>query len=162
MIKQDYLMQMILKFFNALVKAREKHEKDPLEAAESLEDAITAATDIDGVALLALAPESIASVVQVAGIDPVVVRYIAGSMMLEGVYLREAGDASTAALREAQAQALADAFDFDLPADPADFEGMKADIEKEFDVTFEEADRLVNGPSEADALDLDQFPWLNA
>ena len=40
------------------------------------------ATDLDGEALLSLAPESLASVLQVSGVDPHLTEYIARSLML--------------------------------------------------------------------------------
>lgn len=131
MLEQDYLMRQFLMFFKALMRSWEQmhEEKDPLGAADTLEDAISAATDIDGAALLSLAPESIASIMQVTGIDPRIVEYLARSMLLESVYLDQAGKGELARVRDAQARAIADAYGFDLPDDPSDFEAITEGLE---------------------------------
>lgn len=54
------------------------------------------ATDLDGEALLSLAPESLASVLQVSGVDPHLTECIARSLMLSGRYHGEAGRADMA------------------------------------------------------------------
>lgn len=132
MFEQDYLMRQFLLFFKALTRSWERmhEEKDPLGAAETLEDAISAATDIDGTALLTLAPESIASIMQVTGIDPRVVEYLSRSMLLESVYLDQAGNAQLARIRDAQARAIADAYGFSLPEDPSDFDAITEGLEE--------------------------------
>ena len=72
------------------------------------------ATELDGAVLLSLAPESIASVVQISGTDPRAVEYICRSLLLEAEYLREAGKIDKAELRSQQAYALGDAYGIDL------------------------------------------------
>lgn len=132
MFEQDYLMKQFLMFFQALTRSWEQmeEEEDPQGAADTLENAISAATEMDGMALLTLAPESIASIMQVTGVDEGVVEYIARSMLLESVYLKQAGNAELAGIRAAQAQAIADSYGFGLPDDPSDFEAITAGLEE--------------------------------
>ena len=132
MFEQDYLMKQFLMFFKALTRSWEQmeEEKDPLGAADTLENAISAATDMDGTALLTLAPESIASIMQVTGVDPRIVEYLSRSMLLESVYLEQGGDSGLASVRAAQARAIADAYGFGLPDDPSDFEAITAGLEE--------------------------------
>lgn len=132
MLEQDYLMKQFIMFFKALVRSWEQMEEDedPLGAADTLEGAITSATDMDGTALLSLAPESIASIMQVTGVDPQIVEYLSRSMLLESVYLEKAGDTSLADVRAAQAHAIADAYGFELPSDPSDFDAITAGLEE--------------------------------
>jgi len=114
-LQRDYLVQMILQFIQAMMRsAKKSKEKDPAGAADTLEAAIGAATDIDGAVLLSLSEESVASILQVSGTDPRVAEYIANSMNLEGFYLDQAGDPATADLRRRQAQALALAYGFEV------------------------------------------------
>lgn len=125
-LQRDYLVQMIAQFVQALVRSMERsREKDYREAADTLETAIGEATDIDGQVLLSLTPESIASIMQVSGVEPAVTEYIAASMQLEAHYLDLAGDARLARLRREQAAAVAAAYGFDVP-DVLDDAGMKA------------------------------------
>lgn len=132
MFEQDYLMRQLLVFFQALTRSWEQmeEEEDAEGAVDTLEAAITAATEMDGVALLSLAPESIASIMQVTGVDPNVTQFVARSMLLESVYLGRAGNAELAAVRVAQAHAIADAYGFGLPDDPSDFDSITEGLEE--------------------------------
>ena len=120
MLEQDYLMRILLQFAEAIRRswARSVEDRDPRDAANMLERAIGDATDIDGATLLSLSPESIASVMQVSGVDPRVTEYIARSLLLASGYLREAGDDALADVRADQARALAEAYDLELPDTP--------------------------------------------
>ena len=132
MLEQDYLMRQFLLFFKGLVRSWEQmeEERDPLGAADTLEDTISAATDMDGTALLSLAPESIAAIMQVTGIDPRVVEYLSRCMLLESVYLEQGGNSQLARVRDAQARAIADGYGFILPDDPSDFDAITAGLEE--------------------------------
>ena len=113
MLEQDYLMRILLQFAEAIRRswARSVEDRDPRDAANMLERAIGDATDIDGATLLSLSPESIASVMQVSGVDPRVSEYIARSLLLASGYLAEAGegDLSATLLDEADAALAKDA-----------------------------------------------------
>lgn len=112
MITEDYLMRMLLAFFQAIMNARSRsvNEKDKLGAAEMLENAVGEASEIDTATLLSMSPESISSILQVTGCDPFVTEFMAHSLMQAATYRREGGDSQTADLREAQARAIADAY----------------------------------------------------
>ncbi|MBC2889051.1 hypothetical protein [Gordonibacter massiliensis (ex Traore et al. 2017)] len=131
MLEQDYLMRILLQFAEILRRSwiRARDDRDPKAAADMLEDAVGEATDIDGGTLLSLAPESMASILQVSGTDPRVIEYVARSLMLVSLYLREAGEDSLADLRLAQARSLGDAYGLDLPDDPADMPGLLDEFE---------------------------------
>ena len=85
MFERDYLMKLILGYFKTIIIVikRGEKEKDPEGAADTLEQAIGEATEIDGEVLLSLAPDSIASILQVSGTDPKVVNYVAHGLLLE-------------------------------------------------------------------------------
>ena len=120
MFERDYLMRLLVQFVEAVRRSwfMARKDEDPKGAAELLENAVGEATEIDGATLLALAPESMAAVLQVSGTDPGVVEYVARSLALSSVYQRDAGDEALADLRLAQAQALAQAYGIELPDDP--------------------------------------------
>lgn len=132
MFERDYLMTLLLQFFRALVRANElRHEKDdPESASKMLEGAIQEAVEIDGAALLALAPESIAQVMRVSDVDPDVTQFVARSLLLDSVYLTQAGNLELAALRVGQAHAIADEYGFELPQNPADFDSITEGLEE--------------------------------
>lgn len=126
MFERDYLMRLILGYFQTItiVIRRGKKEKDPEGAANLLEQAIGQATEIDADVLLSLSPESIAGILQVSGTDPKVIGYVAQGLLLESHYLMLAYDFERAELREQQARALAAAYGIDLPDDPAEAERL--------------------------------------
>lgn len=128
MFEQDYLMRLLAEFAAAVRRSMERATglRDPRGAAAMLEAAVGNAVEMDGETLLALAPESIASVLAVTGVDPHVTEYLARSLMLAARYRAEAGEPDTAALREAQARAIADAWGHDLDADAGDPASVEA------------------------------------
>ena len=131
MFEQDYLVHLLLQFFRGLMRANELREEkdDPQAAADLLESAIGEATEMDGATLLSLAPESIATVMQVSGIDLDVTQFVARSLLLESVYLEEAGN-DLSSIRAGQARAIAEAYGFDLPDDPSDFDAITEGLEE--------------------------------
>ena len=131
MLEQDYLMNLLLQFFKAMARSWElnRDHEDPRAAADMLEAAIGNAIDMDGATLLSLSPESIAQIMRVTGVDPNVTQFIARSMLLESVYLEQAGQTNLALLRSEQARAIAADYCFDLPDDPSDFESITAGLE---------------------------------
>ena len=85
---------------------------------------------MDATTLLALAPDSTAQIMRVSGIDPNVTQFVARSLLLESVYLEEAGNNALSALRAGQARAIAAEYGFDLPDDPADFDAITEGLEE--------------------------------
>lgn len=128
MFEQDYLMRIIAQLLGAIRRSMERAagEEDPDGAASALDMALGDATDLDGEALLSLAPESLASVLQVSGVDPHLTEYIARSLMLSGRYHGEAGRPDVAELRQAQGLAVAAAFGHEMGTDPAGDEALEA------------------------------------
>jgi hypothetical protein len=112
MLQRDYLMQMIVQFIQAIFQSRELalKKRDPEAAADLIEAAIEQAIDMDGAALLSLAPESMASVLQISGVEPKLVGYIGHSLLQEAEYLRMSGNEELAKLREEQGIALFNAY----------------------------------------------------
>lgn len=113
---QDYLMRYIQQFVEALVRSatRVAEQQDFQGAARSLDNAVANAADMDVEVLLGFAPESLASIVNVMGVDPRLVEYMARSLVLAGDYYGRAGNADASLLRVQQGQALANAFGIDL------------------------------------------------
>ena len=126
MFERDYLMNILLQYAEILRRSwfKARQEADPKGAADMLESAVSQATDIDGATLLTLAPESMAGILQVSGVDERVVEYIARSLALASAYLNEAGDRQLAALRFQQACALAQAYGIPMPSTPDDLAAL--------------------------------------
>ena len=56
--------------------------------------------------------------------------FVARGMLLESVYLTDAGNLEKAAIRAAQARAIAAQYGFELPDDPSDFESLTEGLEE--------------------------------
>ena len=128
MLQRDYLVQLITQFIEAIIRSRTVagKEDNPLLAADLLEAAVEQALDMDGVALLSLAPESFAAILSVSGVDPALIEYIAHALQQESEYLEQAESHELAQLRLLQAQALFDTYGLN-PQNAeiqAEFEGL--------------------------------------
>ena len=128
MFEQDYLMRQLAELIAGIRRSMERASglRDPRGAAAMVEAAVGEAVEMDSATLFVLAPESIAAVLTVTGVEPGVTEYLARSLLLAARYRAEAGETETAALREAQARAIADAWGHDLEADAAEPEAMEA------------------------------------
>ena len=128
MFEQDYLMKLLLAFYQAMFKSLRRvmdEDEDPREAADTLDEVVGNAVGMDGKSLLSLAPESISGVLQVSGTDPRVTEFVARSLWLSSRYLSQAGDTALAGLRAEQARAVAQAYGFELPEDPTQLDDLK-------------------------------------
>ena len=132
MFEQDYLMRILVEFLEAMRRSMERAEglHDMEGAAQSLEDAVGSAVDLDKNVLLSLAPESIATVLEVSGTDPKVTEYVARSLLLAASYHGEAGHTELSQLRVAQALAIAEAYGHDLSGDDATEESARAFLDQ--------------------------------
>ncbi|WP_296013577.1 hypothetical protein [uncultured Adlercreutzia sp.] len=128
MYEQDYLMSIIAQLLGAIRRSVERAagEEDPDGAAAMMDAAIGEATDLDGTALLSLAPASLAGILQVSGIDPHLTEYVARSLWLSARYHGEAGNGEMADLRAGQAQAVAEAFGHELGPEAVTDEELEA------------------------------------
>lgn len=128
MFEQDYLMRIIAQLLGAIRRSMERAagEDDPDGAAQMLDAALGEATDLDGDALLSLAPDSLAQILQVSGVDPHVTEYLARSLLLSSRYYGDAGHVEVSALRRRQAFAVAEAFGHGLSDDAVADEELEA------------------------------------
>lgn len=132
MFEQDYLMRIIAQLMGAIRRSMERAggDEDPEGAARLLDLAVGDATDLDGEALLSLAPESLAGILSVSGVDPSLTEHIARTLMLAARYYGEAGNGEAAALRSAQASAVAAAFGHDVALEDVSDQELSVLIER--------------------------------
>lgn len=118
MIERDYLMRLLLNLAQGIVRSMEteKTTNSHTDSAEMLEAAIGEAVDFDGETFLALAPDSIAQILQISGTDDRASLYIANSLYLASHYRTQAGQDDLARIRREQALAVARAFGHELSA----------------------------------------------
>ena len=128
MFEQDYLMKMLLAFYQALFKSLQKVEEedeDPEEAANTLDEVVGNAVGLDGTSLLSLSPESIPQVLELSGTDPRMTEFVARSLMLSSDYLAQAGQTQLSSLRLEQARTIAAHYGFEIPDNFKDISDLK-------------------------------------
>lgn len=127
MLHQDYLVRMFMVLAAAMRESllKSSGKKDPEAAAELLEASLTNATEMDGELLLRMDPDTMVSMLQISDTDPMLIRYVARSLLLESVYLQEAGHCSRATLRKEQAFALARSYGFELSEEDVSSEALE-------------------------------------
>jgi len=118
MFQNDYLMRMIMQFVQALQRALQQQKDDPLLAAESVEDMIGEALEIDPQLFLSMTGESMVSYLQLGDLDYTLGGFLVRSLYYESDLLAGMGQARLASLRRSQADAVAKAYQ--LPVVPAD------------------------------------------
>lgn len=123
MITEDYLMRMLLVFFEALMNAKSRalNEDDKIGAADLLDKVVSDAAQMDAATFLSLSPDSIAQILQATGTDPQVSEFMVRSLMQSADYRDQAGQHDIAALRKEQAKAIAKAYGCDMSVSIEDF-----------------------------------------
>ena len=71
---------------------RSRGEQDPEAAASLLDRSLEDATEIDGSLLLRMAPETMAAMLQLSQSDPLLMEYVARTLLLSSKYLYDAGE----------------------------------------------------------------------
>jgi hypothetical protein len=94
-----------------------KDDDDLEAAADLLEASLEGATEFDGSLLLTMEPETMATMLQLSGTDPMLIGYVSRTLLLEASYLRRLHRDAMAELRHDQAFALAQAFGVELLED---------------------------------------------
>jgi hypothetical protein len=125
MLHRDYLLEIIEQFVNTVFEglriARAKH--DP-QAISGVESAVGELLDLDPEVALRLSPDSLVTMMLLSGMGDALADYVTFSLnQLAGVY-EEMGDDKTAALRRAQAVAVAESFGCDPEVVPAEFAAL--------------------------------------
>jgi len=119
MLQQDYLLRMFVQLATAMRESlqRARGDHDPVTAAQMLDHTLEDATEMDGSLLLRMAPESMAAMLQLSQPDPLLMEYVARTLLLSSEYLTEAGESAQAELRKGQAYAVAQTFGIQLSAE---------------------------------------------
>lgn len=142
MLQQDCLLRMFTALAVAIRESimRAQGDEDPEGAAELLEAALDNATEIDGSLLLQMTPESFVMMVQFSQTDPALIGYISRTLMLESQYLSKAGLDAKADLRAGQAQALAEAYGFQVDESDVSPEQLEAFFDSQSEEPIDEDD----------------------
>lgn len=124
MLQRDYILEIIAQFAQvvaeALGRAREMHDQDSIE---QVEQAIGDLLELDHETALALAPDSLVTMMLLSGMGDSVAEYVCYALgQLSGIYA-DMGEEDLAGIRGLQAKAVAESFGCDpdtVPAELAD------------------------------------------
>lgn len=121
-IKSDYLMDMVMRFCEAVLRAQDARKAgDADQALEEYEDVVGTALDMPADCALALSGPSLLSMVQLSAVDETLVVYCVYALMrVADIY--EGPRPDLAALRREQAGALAQGFGFAADVTPREVE----------------------------------------
>ena len=121
-IRNDYLLDMIARFVEGMVRASGREREGNLaEAEQDYREVVGEVLDMDADTVLALAPASLVTMTQISAVDERLAVYLA--YCLERLAeVAKSTDPGTAQVRREQARALADAFGFTVGELPPELE----------------------------------------
>lgn len=125
MLQHDYILEIIQQFVNAVsgALARALREGD-LDGAGQVEEAVGELLQLDADTAMSLAPESLVTMMQLAGTGDAVSGYVAYALNQLADAYDGMGRHELADTRRAQALAVADAFGADLGEVPEEFRAL--------------------------------------
>ena len=129
MLQHDYLLEVIQQFVqtisNALQRALEEHDE---VAVGQVESAVGELLQLDADTAMSLAPESLVTMMMLAGTGDAVSGYVAYALNKLAIAYDGMGKAELAQERREQAQAVADAFGADVNEVPEELRAVDARI----------------------------------
>lgn len=124
MLQHDYIMEIIQQFVNSisasLKRALVQHDE---AAAQEVEQAVGELLELDPQTAMALSPESLVTMMQLAGTGDAVSGYVAFALNQLGIAYEGMGESELADARHAQALAVAEAFGGSVDAIPEELQG---------------------------------------
>ena len=129
MLHKDYLLEVIEQFVSTVSQAlvRALLQRD-VEAAEEVEAAVADLVQLDPETAMALAPQSLVTMMLLSGTGDSVAGYAAYALNRLGDAYDNMGEHDVAELRREQAQAIADTFGADLNEVPEEFAELEAQL----------------------------------
>ena len=131
MLHKDYLLEVIEQFVSSVSQAlaRALLQRD-LEAAEEVEEAVADLVQLDPETAMALAPESLVTMMLLSGTGDSVAGYAAYALNRLGDAYDKMGEHDVAELRRDQAYAIAQSFGSDVNEIPEEFAELEAQLGK--------------------------------
>ncbi|MBO7675679.1 MAG: hypothetical protein J6S63_11840 [Atopobiaceae bacterium] len=129
MLHKDYLLEVIEQFVSTVSQAlvRALLQRD-FEAAEEVEAAVADLVQLDPDTAMALAPQSLVTMMMLSGTGDSVAGYAAYALNRLGDAYDDMGDHDLAQLRREQASAIADSFGADLDEIPQEFAELESQL----------------------------------
>lgn len=128
MLQHDYIMEIIQQFVSSIsISLRRALTQHDEAAAQEVEEAVGELLELDADTAMALSPDSLVTMMQLAGTGDAVSGYVAFALNQLAQAYEGMGEQELAVARRAQAQAVADAFGGDVDAVPEELQGFVPD-----------------------------------
>lgn len=125
MLQHDYLLEVIQRFVQAVTvplgQALREHD---IDAAAGVEEAVGELLQLDASTAMELAPQSLVTMMQLAGTGDAVSGYVAYALARLADAYEGMGEGELAQVRREQATAIAEAFGSDLSEVPEEFRSL--------------------------------------
>ena len=122
MLQRDYLLELVRRFGDGLREHLYPAVVDgDATSIREVEDDVGRLVDLDGASALALAPESLVTMMELSGVADSVAAHAAYALVRLADAYERAGDGATAQIRRGQARALAQAFGVALDQVPEEY-----------------------------------------
>lgn len=125
MLQRDYVVEIIGQFVTAVTRALRRAAAGERDGLVETERQIGELLDLDYRTALALAPDSLVTMMVLSGMGDSVAAYVCYALDRLARLYERAGDEDTAGLRRLQARAVAESFGCDaadVPAELSDFD----------------------------------------
>ena len=128
MLQRDYILEIVGQFVEGVSDAFRRAVSGDVTGAADVERQIGELLDLDASTALALAPDSLVTMMLLSGMGDSVASYVCYALeRLSGLYERE-GDEDLAGLRRIQARAVAESFSCDPEDVPAELAALDAEL----------------------------------
>ncbi len=140
MLKNDYIMRMIMDLVMTIRKVLNMPDLDKDDAMDDIEESVSRAVNIERGLLFSLEPESMISMLEIGDFDAGLAAYVSKALFIEVKMLEAEGRIATADLRRSQAVAIAKKYGCNIPASAKSTQGLM----REFIEEFSESDSAVD------------------
>ncbi len=131
MLQNDYLLEIIQQFVESISRSlRLALEDHDLAAAEDVEAAIGEMLQLDAETAMSLSPESLVTMMQLAGTGDALSGYVAYALARLGDAYEAAGETALAAARRDQAEFVAESFGADASQVPEELRTLDASLSR--------------------------------
>lgn len=122
MLQRDYILELVDDFCQTICDPLRRALSGDLDACGDVERQIGGLLELDHRTALALAPDSLVTMMVLSGMGDVVASYVGVALVRLADAYEAAGDDDRAGLRRLQARAVAESFSLDLSQMPAGLE----------------------------------------
>ena len=128
MLQRDYILEIVEQFVDGVSAALRRALDGDVSACEDVESQVAELLELDRGTALALAPDSLVTMMVLSGMGDSVASYVCYALDRLAVLYERDGDEDTAGLRRLQARAVAESFGCDPSEPPAELAALDAEL----------------------------------